>query len=243
MIAPGTLERPVFADPSTARHRVSSLPIDALEPNPFQPRLAIAEPELAALTADMDVYGFRGSIEVRPPREQGGRYQIVAGERRWRAWQRSQKCRGSIPVQIVDYTDAEMRQSAIRENVLREDLTPWEEALAIAPLQQEGMSVRKIAEFVGKSKGWVQGRLTLLRLPEGPLRDAARADPESMTLPKTLMLLPENERDHLFARVKSGELNEEDLRALIRAKREGIRRLEASVRDAGGVRIDVSLEQ
>src|SRR5262245_17271672 len=147
MIDPGAADRPVFVDPSTTRQRMSSLPIDALEPNPYQPRLAIDEGDLLPLIADMDQYGFRGAIEVRKPREHHGRYQIVAGERRWRAWQRSRKCTGSIPVQIVDFSDDQMRQSAIRENVLRTDLTPWEEALAIEPLHQERMSVRKIAEY------------------------------------------------------------------------------------------------
>jgi ParB/RepB/Spo0J family partition protein len=216
--------------------------VDDLDPNPYQPRLRPhTEASLGDLIPDMREFGFRAAIQVRKnPHDPAGRPQIVAGHRRVAA----AKIVGikKIPVQFVDLTNEQMEQSALRENLLREDLTPWEEAVALGRLRNRGMTYHQIAAFVGKSVGWVQNRLTLLQT-EGALREAAMAHPELLTAINTLMLLDPADRESLFERVRKGELNVEDLRALVRAKRDGLRWLASTVPPREARSTEVAHEQ
>jgi ParB family chromosome partitioning protein len=215
--------------------------LESLRPNPYQPRLHPIEDDaaLAALVADIKEYGFRGSIEVRRnPADPAGHPQIVAGHRRVEAAKRAGLTR--VPAQFVDLDDAQMQQSAIRENLLREDLTPWEEAVFLKRLRDDGLTYDQIATYCGKSTGWVQNRLRLHNL-EGPLLEAAMTDPELLTALNTLLFLDPDDREALFARVQAGELNVEDLRNLVKARRRARRAEEEAITPGGGRRIDVPL--
>jgi ParB family transcriptional regulator, chromosome partitioning protein len=139
----------------------SEVPIDALEPNPYQPRQTIHPERLAELAASIRESGIVQPILVR---RRNGRFQIIAGERRWRAAQ-SLGLR-SVPVSIRDVPDDRLLELALVENIQREELQPLEEAQAFQRLQEElGLTQEEIARRVGRERPTIANTLRLLRLP------------------------------------------------------------------------------
>ena len=139
----------------------SEVPIDALEPNPYQPRQAIRPERLAELAASIRESGIVQPILVR---RRHGRFQIIAGERRWRAAQ-SLGLR-SVPVSIRDVPDDRLLELALVENIQREELQPLEEAQAFQRLQEElGLTQEEIPRRVGRERPTIANTLRLLRLP------------------------------------------------------------------------------
>ena len=135
---------------------VSTLRISMVEPNPLQPRKEIDAEKLSELADSIGKYGVIQPIVVRP--ENNGYYQIIAGERRWRA----AKAAGltEIPVVIKEIGDRETAELALVENLLRSDLNPIEEALGYKSLMERfGLSQEKVAESVGKSRSSVANSL------------------------------------------------------------------------------------
>lgn len=140
---------------------ITALRISMVEPNPLQPRKDIDPDKLAELTESISKYGVIQPIAVRP--ENNGYYQIIAGERRWRA----AKAAGltEIPVVIKEIGDRETAELALVENLMRSDLNPIEEALGYKSLMDRfGLSQEKAAEAVGKSRSTVANSLRLLSL-------------------------------------------------------------------------------
>jgi len=136
-------------------------PVAALEPNPFQPRAAIDPQRLAELQASIRASGMIQPILVR---RRGERYQIIAGERRWRAAQALGL--ESVPVTLREVKDEELLELALVENVQREELTALEEAQAFQRLQSElGLTQEEIARRVGRDRATIANTLRLLRLP------------------------------------------------------------------------------
>jgi len=136
-------------------------PVDRLDPNPFQPRSAIDPERLAELAASIRASGIVQPILVR---RRGERYQIIAGERRWRAAQALGLA--SVPVTLRDVPDEQLLELALVENVQREDLTPLEEAQAFQRMQSElGLTQEEIARRVGRDRTTIANTLRLLRLP------------------------------------------------------------------------------
>lgn len=136
-------------------------PVAALEPNPFQPRAAIDPQRLAELQASIRASGMIQPILVR---RRGERYQIIAGERRWRAAQALGLA--SVPVTLREVKDEELLELALVENVQREELTALEEAQAFERLQSElGLTQEEIARRVGRDRATIANTLRLLRLP------------------------------------------------------------------------------
>jgi ParB family chromosome partitioning protein len=136
-------------------------PVDRLDPNPFQPRSAIEPERLAELQASIRASGIIQPILVR---RRGERYQIIAGERRWRAAQALGLA--SVPVTLRDVPDEQLLELALVENVQREDLTPLEEAQAFQRMQSElGLTQEEIARRVGRDRTTIANTLRLLRLP------------------------------------------------------------------------------
>ena len=132
-----------------------------LDPNPYQPRLAIDPTRLAELTASIRASGVVQPILVR---RRGERYQIVAGERRWRAAQAAG--RASVPVSVREVPDEQLLELALVENVQRQELSPLEEAQAFQRLGAElGMSQDEIARRVGRDRTTIANTLRLLKLP------------------------------------------------------------------------------
>lgn len=138
------------------------LSVVQLKPNPFQPRHTFKSETLEELTASIREKGVLQPLIVR---RAGEDYQIVAGERRWRASQ--QAGLREVPVIVRTYSDLEMLELALIENLQREELTAVEEARAYRQLIQEfEMTQEKVAERVGKSRVAVTNSLRLLRLPQ-----------------------------------------------------------------------------
>jgi ParB family chromosome partitioning protein len=142
-----------------------TVPIEFLRPNPSQPRKRFDEAAIDGLVDSIRQQGILQPLLVRPHPDDANAYQIVAGERRWRAAQRAQLY--EVPVVIKDLTDTETLEIALIENIHREDLTPLEEAEGYQRLMEEfGHTQDALSKSVGKSRSHVANMLRLLALPE-----------------------------------------------------------------------------
>ncbi|WP_394693267.1 ParB/RepB/Spo0J family partition protein [Hyphobacterium sp.] len=147
------------------------IPIEEISANPDQPRRVFSETDLKSLSASIEEKGLLQPVLVRPA-PGGDGYQIVAGERRWRAAQMARL--HEIPVLIRDLTDRETLEIAIVENVQRADLNPVEEARAYKQLVDRFEHTQdEIARAVGKSRSHVANMMRLLALPESVLAHLA----------------------------------------------------------------------
>ena len=141
------------------------VPIEFVTPNPRNPRRNFAEAELEGLAASIRERGVIQPVVVRPVAGAKDRYEIIAGERRWRAAQRAGL--HEVPIVPVEATDSQAIELAIIENVQRTDLNPLEEAGGYQMLANEyGHSHEDIATMVGKSRSHVSNTMRLLKLPE-----------------------------------------------------------------------------
>lgn len=139
----------------------SEIPVGALEPNPFQPRTILDPAKLSELAASIRESGIVQPILVR---RHGERYQIVAGERRWRAAQAAGLA--TVPVVIREIPDARLLEVALVENIQRQELSPLEEAAAFQRLQEDlRLTQEEVAQKVGRERSTVANTLRLLRLP------------------------------------------------------------------------------
>ncbi|BCS36118.1 chromosome partitioning protein ParB [Luteitalea sp. TBR-22] len=147
------------ADPRQAQREID---LDLIDPNPLQPRTRFDETRLQELAESISTTGLVQPIVVR---RKGERFEIVAGERRWRAAQIAGLLK--LPVHVTDVSDEKLLQTALIENIQREDLNPIEEALAYRRLGEEsGLTQEQIAAAVGKDRATVANHLRLLRLPD-----------------------------------------------------------------------------
>ena len=166
-------DAPNAGAPSTGE--VRSLPVEALEPGPFQPRVAMDGEALAELTESIRLRGVLQPILARQHPERRGRYQIIAGERRWRAAQLAQL--HDVPVYVRELSDTEAMAAALVENLQRQDLNAVEEAEGYRRLLEEfGLTQERLGEAVGKSRSHVANALRLLQLPptvQAELRNGA----------------------------------------------------------------------
>lgn len=150
------------------RRADSHVPIEKIHPNPGQPRRQFDEDALADLTASISAKGVLQPLIVRPSPSKPGEFEIVAGERRWRAAQKAQL--HQLPVIVREYDDTEMLEVAIIENIQREDLNPVEEALGFRQLMDQfGHTQEVLAEALGKSRSHIANQMRLLQLPESVL--------------------------------------------------------------------------
>jgi ParB/RepB/Spo0J family partition protein len=141
---------------------VRNVPLDRIEPNPEQPRMTFDEEGIQELAASITEHGVLQPILVRPLGD--NRYQLVAGERRWRAARIAG--RRDLPAMIEEINDETALEIAIIENLQREDLSPLDEAIMYERMTSErGYSVRKLAQKLGKDKGYIENRLRLADAP------------------------------------------------------------------------------
>jgi ParB family chromosome partitioning protein len=158
-----------------ARDGVRTLPIELIRPNPDQPRKTITEAELEALSESIAEKGVVQPILVRPVKGEGEAYEIVAGERRWRAAQKARL--HDIPALVRELTDKETLEIGIVENVQRSDLNPVEEAHAYRQLiDRFGHTQDDVARAVSKSRSHVANMVRLLALPEAVLTSLASGE-------------------------------------------------------------------
>jgi len=142
------------------------LPVGLIKPNPDQPRTQFDPAALSALAASIETSGIVQPLLVRPLPD--GSYELVAGERRWRAAQEAGL--EKVPAVVRDQQEAERLQAALIENMVREDLNPVEEARACAALIEDlGLSKEDLARRVGRSRPAVSNLIRLLELPDETL--------------------------------------------------------------------------
>jgi len=178
------------------------LPVDLIKPNPHQPRTHFDPEALAALAASIEASGIVQPLLVRPLAD--GSYELVAGERRWRAAQ--QAGLEKVPAVAREQAEPERLQAALIENMVREDLNPVEEAKACAALVEDlGLTKEELARRVGRSRPAVSNLIRLLELP-----------------------------DEALDMLQSGDLSEGHGRALLGASGNDVRRRLAREAVAGG---------
>ena len=149
-------------EPEAAGRGALEVPVQALEPNPFQPRTRMQPARMEELTASIRESGLVQPILARSL--PGGRYQIIAGERRWRAAQKAGLA--TVPVALREVPEEKLLELALVENIQREELTPLEEARAFHRLQEEfRLTQEEVARRVGRERSTVANTLRLLRLP------------------------------------------------------------------------------
>lgn len=164
--AKGAQDRAEGQSRDNADRGLAMLPVSSVEPHPGQPRRHFDEAALDELAASIAARGVIQPIIVRPLG--GGTYQLVAGERRWRAAQKAQL--HEIPALVRDLADQDVMVLALIENIQREDLNPVEEARAYHALAEgEGLSQAEIARMVDKSRSHVANFQRLLSLPAAVL--------------------------------------------------------------------------
>jgi ParB family chromosome partitioning protein len=200
--------------PAVPAERSLDVDIDLLRPNKFQPRTTMDDSRLDELAASIRSNGIIQPIVVR---RDGARYEIIAGERRWRASQRAGLLK--VPVVVRDMPDERLLAAALIENIQRADLNPLEEALAYRRLTDDlHLTQEQIAESVGKDRSSIANYLRLLKLPT-EVRDGVASSTLSMG----------------HARALAGIADEAQLLRLARdviAKQLSVRETEALVRKA-----------
>ena len=148
----------------TIKKELQSVSISDLSRNPYQPRESFREDKLIELTNSIKKNGIIQPIAVRPKKDEPGKFEIVAGERRWLAAQKAGL--HNIPVNILDLSDVESLEVAIVENIQRDDLNPIEEARGYKRLSEEfKYDHESISRLMSKSRSHVSNTLRLLTLP------------------------------------------------------------------------------
>jgi ParB family chromosome partitioning protein len=179
------------------RQRQATLAIGDLQPGKYQPRTRMDPGSLEDLAASIKAQGLIQPISVRPV--DGGRYEIIAGERRWRASQIAGLM--EVPVLIRDIPDDAALAMSLIENIQREDLNPLEEAAGLQRLIDEfGMTHQQAADAVGRSRSAASNLLRLLQLAK-PAQDLLMAGDIEMGHARAILAAPKNEQGRLAAEV------------------------------------------
>jgi len=211
--------------PAESTGSAAEIDVFLIEPNPFQPRREIAGPEFDALVASIRRHGVLQPVIVRP-KESG--YQLVAGERRWRA----SKDAGlvTIPAVVKDVGDRDTLEMALIENLRREDLNPLERAAAYRRLSEEfQMTQDQVAEAVGSSRPAVANTLRLLDLPAEVQAAVARGRITEGHGRALLMAPDQKSLLEIWKAVEEKSLSVRDTEAVVRGRLRRVSR-ETSVR-------------
>ena len=204
------------AIPAGERTGAKRVPIELVHPNPRNPRRHFKEDDLADLAQSIREKGVVQPILVRPAKGQANHYEIIAGERRWRASQRAGQ--HEIPVVVQDVSDKEALELAIIENVQRADLNPLEEAFGYEQLISEfGYTQQDLGQVIGKSRSHVANTLRLLKLPEG-IKDHLREG--RLTAGHARALVTATDPEGLAERIVRDGLTVRDAEALAQAPAE-----------------------
>jgi ParB family chromosome partitioning protein len=198
--------------PATGTSPVRAIPVDAIEPNPFQPRQQFDDASLAELAQSIRTDGVLQPIAVRPA---GQRYQLIVGERRWRA----ARVAGlpEIPAIIRQAGDDEMLVLALVENIQREDLNAIEKAQAYDSLRRTlNIPIEQLANRLGQDRSTVSNYLRLLELDE-PIQALIRTKQLSMGHARALLGAPAEHRVRLARMVVARDLSVRAIERQIRA--------------------------
>jgi ParB family chromosome partitioning protein len=211
------LEETQVASTPEGRRAIGALdiPIELIRRNPAQPRRNFSEPDLEELAASIRERGVLQPILLRPAPDTAGHYEIVAGERRWRAAQRAEL--RVIPALVRDLDDLEVMEVALIENIQRADLNALEEARAYAAMMERyPRNAEQIAAVVGKSRSHVANTLRLMRLPRS-VQDHLEAG--RLTAGHARALLDLDDAEVLAAKIIRSGLNVRQTEALSRNAR------------------------
>jgi ParB family chromosome partitioning protein len=163
---------------------VRNIPINDIHPSPYQPRQIFSEEEIQALSESIKKHGLLQPIVVR---RKGDKFEIIAGERRYRALKLLGK--KTIPVIVINVSDKEAMALAIIENIDRKDLTLWELAISIKKLKEDmGLTLDEISGILGKSKSHISNILRIFQLPDTVLQ-LVKKYPHKLTLSHIKLLL------------------------------------------------------
>jgi len=187
--------------------------IDLIEPNPFQARTSFTDIE--QLAEAIRQQGLTSRLRVRQNPARPGFFQLVYGERRLRAAQLAGLT--DVPCDLANYTDDELIEIGLAENIQRQDLDPLEEAHAFQTfVDTRGYSIRRLAERIGKDKSYVEDRLALLRTP-ADVQDMVAQRPDSLRSAREIAKLDARaDRQSLIAGVLAGDLSTADVRERVR---------------------------
>ena len=156
----------IIPDAAAEEPELRELPVDLIKPNPNQPRTRFDPASIASLAASIADAGVVQPLIVRPLGD--GRYELIAGERRWRAAREAGV--QTVPAIVRDEAEAERLQTALIENMAREDLNPVDEARACAGLVEDlGLSKEELARRLGRSRSAISNLIRLLDLPDEAL--------------------------------------------------------------------------
>jgi ParB family transcriptional regulator, chromosome partitioning protein len=206
---------------------VKLVAVDRVEPNPENPRLAFDEVTLEELAASIREHGVLQPVLVRPLEE--NRFQLIAGERRWRASKLAGQ--STIPALVEDIDDSTALEISIIENLQREDISPLDEALMYdRMIKEHGYSIRRLAEKLGKDKGYLENRLRLADAPP-EVRELVSLRKDTLSHAYELMKVADpRKRKRLADAVARNELSLVKLRERIEGR--APRRADAGGKDA-----------
>ena len=196
------------------KDNVKTIPIELLEVNPFQPRTFFDEEALNDLSASIKSRGILQPILVRPKSKKESGWQIIAGERRWRAAQKAGL--HEIPVLIHEIEDSEVSIIALLENIQREDLSPLEEAGAFKKLIEDfGLTQEKLSKALGCSRVYITNMLRLLTLPK---KIRSMLDDKLLNVGQVRALIGKKNIIEIANTIVNKQLNVRQVEDLIRSK-------------------------
>ena len=191
------------------RAQMREIAVGKILPNPAQPRLSYEEDSLNELADSIREHGVLQPIMVRPV---GSQYELIAGERRWRASRQAQ--RDTIPAIVVEFDDETALEVSIIENLQREDVSPLEEAAMFRKMTGLGYSVRQLAKKIGKDKGYIENRIRLADAPP-EVRELVSVRKDTLSHAYELMKIgDERTRKRLAKKIAAGELSLARLRIM-----------------------------
>ena len=213
------------------------LPIEFLQRGKYQPRRDMSQDALQELADSIKAQGLMQPIVVRPIPQ--GKYEIIAGERRWRASQLAQL--STIPVIIKPVADEAAIAMSLIENIQREDLNPIEEAMALHRLQHEfELTQQEVAEAVGKSRSTVTNLLRLMNLSQGVQTLLEHGDIE-MGHARALLTLADHEQHEIAKQIVSKGLSVRQTESLVRSLQQPQSKSVNSARDPNVQRLENEL--
>ena len=222
---------------------LQTIAIDRLRPGKYQPRTHMDEAALSELADSIREQGVMQPILVRPV--DGGRFEIIAGERRWRAAQRAGL--KDVPALVRNVPDNSALALALIENIQREDLNPLEEAAGLARLIHEfGLTHDAAAKAVGKSRSAVSNLLRLTQLAK-PAQEYLQSGALEMGHARALLALPSAQQTATAARVVNAQLSvretERLVESLLHPAKRAARRAQHAARDADTARLETELAE
>ncbi len=206
-LAPGIVS---LIESRATQAQIREVPVGKILPNPAQPRLSYDEDSLTELASSIREHGVLQPILVRPS---GAQFELIAGERRWRASRMAE--RATIPAIVVEFDESTALEVSIIENLQREDVSPLEEATMFRRMTEAfGYSVRQLAQKLGKDKGYIENRLRLSDAP-ADIRELVSLRKDTISHAYELLKIgDERQRRRLAKRIVAGDLSLAKLRII-----------------------------